>query len=272
MITDTPYANGFLEKLNSMTKYPSILTYHKMGEKGCLLDEVQVDLRTDLSKDVVTARRSVTEKVDGTNGRIVVCHHPTRGRRFFIGSREELLYAQGDLLHNPALGIVDALLPLCERIKIVEPEVVQAFYFEVFGGRFPASKQYTKSGKVSVRMFDVTTIGAPLVMKLCEKPIGEIASWRDNNGQLFHNEQQLALDAEWLGVQLTPRVDAVAADTIPASIAETYEFLQGYKESRCNIDCDAFGKSEGVVIRASDRWVIAKFRFEDYERTLRKRK
>jgi len=32
-----------LRKLNSLTKYPSIPTYHKLGEKGILTEEVQVD-------------------------------------------------------------------------------------------------------------------------------------------------------------------------------------------------------------------------------------
>lgn len=52
-----------LARVNSATKYPSILTYHAMGAKGCLTeDEV-----TPFADDVI-----LTEKVDGTNGRIVV--------------------------------------------------------------------------------------------------------------------------------------------------------------------------------------------------------
>ena len=31
-----------LNKLNSMTKYPSILTYHTLGDKGVLQEAVQV--------------------------------------------------------------------------------------------------------------------------------------------------------------------------------------------------------------------------------------
>ena len=31
-----------LGKLNSMTKYPSILTYHALGDKGVLQDAVQI--------------------------------------------------------------------------------------------------------------------------------------------------------------------------------------------------------------------------------------
>ena len=47
-----------LRKLNSITKYPSIPTYHKIGEKGVLEDEV-----VSFGSDKII----LTEKVDGTN-------------------------------------------------------------------------------------------------------------------------------------------------------------------------------------------------------------
>ena len=53
-----------LGKLNSMTKYPSILTYHALGDKGALQDTVQVSF---------AGRVVGTEKVDGTNARLVFC-------------------------------------------------------------------------------------------------------------------------------------------------------------------------------------------------------
>ena len=73
-----------LQKLNSMTKYPSILTYHKLGERGRLLDEVQIPL--------AGLTIYATEKIDGTNSRIIICPDGT----FIVGSREDLLWAQGD--------------------------------------------------------------------------------------------------------------------------------------------------------------------------------
>jgi hypothetical protein len=38
------------------------------------------------------------------------------------------------------------------------------------------------------------------------------------------------------------------------------------------LDDAAGGKSEGIVLRSPDRSTIAKARFEDYERTMKKRK
>ena len=49
-----------LGKLNSMTKYPSILTYHNLGDKGILQETVQIPFE---------GRVIGTEKVDGTNTR-----------------------------------------------------------------------------------------------------------------------------------------------------------------------------------------------------------
>ncbi|MFI7515873.1 hypothetical protein ACIBVK_20520 [Micromonospora echinofusca] len=57
---------------------------------------------------------TLTEKVDGTNARIV----GLPGGAYLIGSREELLYARGDLIGNPALGIVDALRDVAERLSV----------------------------------------------------------------------------------------------------------------------------------------------------------
>ena len=50
-----------LEALNSATKYPSIRTYHALGERGSLTEEV-----TGFHGDVV-----LSEKIDGSNSRII---------------------------------------------------------------------------------------------------------------------------------------------------------------------------------------------------------
>lgn len=97
-----------LSKLNSMTKYPSIPTYHTLGEKGALLEET-----VPFEGEIV-----LTEKVDGTNSRIILLPDGT----FILGSREELLFAKGDLIGNPALGIVEALKAVASTLpQPIEP-------------------------------------------------------------------------------------------------------------------------------------------------------
>src|ERR1700735_5803566 len=82
-----------LGKLNSMTKYPSILTYHALGDKGVLQETVQVPF---------SGRIICTEKVDGTNTRLIFCPDGSA----LVGSREDLLWERRDMTGNPAMGIV----------------------------------------------------------------------------------------------------------------------------------------------------------------------
>jgi hypothetical protein len=84
-----------LDKLNSLTKYPSILTYHTLGDKGALQDAVQVPF----AGGVLGA-----EKVDGTNARLIFGPDGSA----IVGSREDLLWERRDLIGNPAMGIVAA--------------------------------------------------------------------------------------------------------------------------------------------------------------------
>src|SRR6478752_4862424 len=92
-----------LGKLNSMTKYPSILTYHTLGEKGLLQERVQIPFE---------GRVIGTEKVDGTNARLIFCPDES----VIVGSREDLLWERRDLIGNPSMGIVEALKEPVNRL------------------------------------------------------------------------------------------------------------------------------------------------------------
>ncbi|MNJ03530.1 hypothetical protein D3C73_1638880 [compost metagenome] len=56
-----------LKKINSLTKYPSILTYHQLGERGRLNDEL-TELKGFSDSDDVY----IYEKVNGENSRIIL--------------------------------------------------------------------------------------------------------------------------------------------------------------------------------------------------------
>src|SRR5438477_10408042 len=111
-----------LGKLNSMTKYPSILTYHCLGEKGVLQDKVQIPFE---------GRVIGTEKVDGTNTRLIFCPDQS----VVVGSREDLLWERRDLIGNPAMGIVenvkDTVHGLFERL--CRQDQIGVYFVEVFG-------------------------------------------------------------------------------------------------------------------------------------------
>lgn len=260
----TPVATQFdvravnLRALNSATKYPSIPTYHALDPKGGLLEQPAVFPGTVIA----------TEKIDGTNSRIIA----TPDGSWLLGSREELLYARGDLIGNPALGIVEQLRPVAEELFGDRPnDGIWVYYLELYGGKIGgAARQYAKDpNRFGWRLFDVAHI--PNWADVLGWPAERISSWRDSGGQQFVDEDHLhALNTA--GFDLVPRLTLVAEDAMPTTVADMAEFLAELApRTGVALDGGAGGRAEGVVFRSPDRGVIAKARFQDYERTLRRR-
>lgn len=247
-----------LRKLNSMTKYPSIPTYHKLDPRdGGLLDETMPFVGPVIS----------TEKIDGTSSRIILLPD----RSYIIASREELLYAKGDLIGNPELGIAETLRPVADTVYGADSMVV--LYVEVYGGKTTqAGKQYSVKGQLGYRLFDVMVLPVDMLMDRLEWKVERIASWRDHRGQPFADEQTLHDVAEYTGLTLTPRLFTMDAAELPTDIEKMQAFLLEHAPSTLVALGDAKpGKAEGIVLRSADRSVIAKARVEDYQRTLRRR-
>jgi len=245
-----------LDKLNSATKYPSILTYHEMGDRGRLTQKVQVPFPAGQTIHL-------TEKIDGTNARIIVL--PDGPRKYIIGSREEFLFAQGDLIFGKEYGIVKTLQPIADNLSI--KDVIRIFYFEIFGAGLPAAKQYTDGKITSARVFDI----AEVPLDILENPIDRIAAWRDHGGQTFYPKANLEEFVRFLSIAykmpigLVPSMESV--QELPTTLEATYEWLKTYEKSLCDLG-GGQGHAEGIVARTEDRKTIAKIKFEDYERTL----
>jgi hypothetical protein len=248
-----------LRKLNSITKYPSIPTYHVMDDRGRLAEERQV---------VFDGEVYLSEKVDGTNSRIIL----SPDGDYIVGSREELLHARGDRIWNPSMGIVDAVRPIAgHAIADREAQAVLVFFMETYGGNVGGNaKQYTGSKAVAVRLFDVAVIEGDELAELCSKPTEQIAAWRDGGGQSFVASDTVPEWAEALGIEPAPRLGTVDAAEVPASVADTAAWLASKLDrTRCALDDGAGGAPEGVIIRSLTRDRIAKLRFEDYRRTMK---
>lgn len=262
------YTVPMLEALNSATKYPSIETYHALGGKGRLLEKA-----IDFGDDQVI----VTEKLDGTNVRLIFDHSGD----LFIGSREELLTHADDVVRNPALGIVDALLETLQEVwrrpDVHVQDHIFVIYVELFGNRqTPAWRQYGDGTVPMWRMFDACTVPEDVL----EWPKARVASWRDGGGQTFLDEWQLGRLSLATSIHRTPRVTLPKdggdlpgrfGTDLPKDVAGMYDFmLQLGDRTRIVSPTNngAQGKSEGFVLRTPDRTKIAKARFEDYERTL----
>lgn len=247
-----------LRALNSATKYPSIPTYHLLGERGSLTEEV-----IEFSGEEVI----LTEKVDGTNSRIILMPDGD----WFIGSREELLMARGDRVYNDALGIVHTLRPVAERLTGDQgvSDRATVYFLETYGARIGGqAKQYTGAGAVGFRLFDIAFVP----FEVLEWEREHIAAWRDNGYQTFANESVLRRAAETEQIELTPRLAEFPVQMLPATVEDTAAWLEKYApETLVALDSNAGGRAEGIVLRTQDRSVIAKARFEDYARTLRRR-
>lgn len=246
-----------LPLINTVTKYPSIPTYHALGEKGRLTESLQATFDDD---EVIF----VTEKIDGTNARIILTNDV-----YLIGSREELLYAKGDLVGNPALGIVSALSECAEsllnyHLPNMYYNFVIVYYFEVFGGKVSAnSKQYTGEQKVSFRCFDVADIN---LNPLTSMPIEKLAGWRETKDSYQKFRKSVTPHTD-----IVPYISTILGKDMPKTVRDTSDWLRNIIPTT-NVLLDEKGgkRPEGVVIRNKDRSKIAKIRFEDYQRTLGK--
>ncbi|MEL6187609.1 MAG: RNA ligase family protein [Myxococcota bacterium] len=247
-----------LDILNSLTKYPSIPTFHQLDPKrGGLLAQ----------PPVMGGPALLTEKVDGTNSR-VIC---TTAGQYLIGSRGELLHGRGDLVANPALGIVETVRAFAERaVQASLPAPLTIFYGEVYGGKVTsASKQYTANRQLGFRLFDVQVIEEP--SGFVESSKEAISKWREGGGPTFLHERLLQQYASLLDVELTPRIGEV--EVLPAELDQTFEFLQArIGSTQCALDDGGLGAPEGLVVRKADRSQIAKMRFADYRRTFKQRR
>jgi hypothetical protein len=248
-----------LVKLNALTRYPSILTYHA-------LDPRQSRSRGKHEEPKPLVRFSgtilVTEKVDGVNARVVV----TGDGSYLIGSREEFLYASGDLLHNPAMSIVDTVRPVADQLVTASRGLldVVVWFGEVYGGKVTdGSRQYTGEQRLGFRLFDVAILDDAL--GVMSRPVEQIGAWREGGGQGFVPETELQRLAAAAGQKLTPRITEIEAEELPQGLQESLEFLEDVlSESRATLDVGAGGRPEGVVLRSPDRKAIAKLRFRDY--------
>ncbi|MEV4640741.1 RNA ligase family protein [Actinoplanes sp. NPDC049548] len=244
-----------LRALNSLTKYPSIPTYHLLDPRNGGLQEEAV---------AFSGAVLATEKVDGTNARII----QVPGGGWVLGSREELLHARGDLIANPSQGIAAALKPVAERLPPVAGEI-RVFYVELYGGKIGASaKQYTSDpATVGWRLFDVLVLRD--YAEQLTWPAERIAAWREGGGQTFLPEDALTAQTAF---QLTPRLFTMDASELPTGIEKMDAFLRDrLPHTLVPLDDTAGRAAEGIVFRSPDRGVIAKARFQDYARTLKRR-
>lgn len=282
-MTDTTIINKIikfygLDKLNSLTKYPSILTYHETAERGSLAP-VLVE-----NKDFSNYEKIyLTEKIDGTNTRIVfITNDNGTPCDFLIGSREDFLHAKGDRIINPALGIVDtvykevingclSLASISTFSTMFKPNHLYVIYGETYGGKINGAKQYTNIQAYNFRAFDIIEMDLPSAYGILSMKLEDISAWREHGGQPFISVEKLIYICDCFSLNRVPYIKTINGTELPTTIKETFNWLQEFIKSTATIEPEYSGtaKAEGVVVRTKDRKLIRKIRFEDYEKTQR---
>ncbi len=247
-----------LKKLNTFTKYPSILTLHKLSKKNinCLTDELTTPIQ-----DVTL---HATEKIEGSNARFI-CY----GDEYLIGARDTILYHSGEANFIPTQGIVEGLKEL--NIPIPKPDKLTVIYGEFYGGKSSDNSKWYGKDKVGFRVFDVAVFKD---LSILEKPIEQISRWREkqtDNGIIYGQNFLTRAEIQYYFPQyeLTPWVDFELGDMTHETILSN---LKKYlPTTNVALSESATKKAEGLVLRSADRSVIVKVRYEDYEKTLREK-
>ncbi|WP_409346731.1 RNA ligase family protein [Paenibacillus sp. MBLB4367] len=256
-----------LKKMNSLTKYPSILTYHQLGERGRLTEELSELKGFSESADIY-----IYEKIDGENARIVLFKNDDNEIDYLIGSREELLFAKGDRIGNPYGNIAEFLKPIADRIAdrlIPEADwALTVIYQESYGGKTKAAKNYTESKTQGYKVFDVFSLDQDEWNRLLELPQEKIAEWRDHGNQPFYDEHKKRSFVDRMDLEYAPLLAKGSGSEFPVTLEGTFAFLSKFESTQAGLD--STGKSEGIIVRTFDRKPIRKIRFEDYERTFRR--
>ena len=257
------------QRLNSLTKYPSIPTFHEVDAKTGMLDGSKP---VDFGGQLV----SVTEKIDGTNARIIVFPN----KRFVIGSRENLLACNRDWILNPEFGIVKELWDTASDLASqasLEDLFVRVYFFEVYGGRVGQEwKSYNKSGETfGHRMFDVIELSDELTTELMSQPREHIASWRQHGGQPFVGWDRMLEIAQEANLQRVPTIEhridprGIAFDGLQHTLTTLEGWFPGGSEAV--LESGAQNRPEGVVFKSlNNPRVTAKLRFQDYRGTIRR--
>jgi hypothetical protein len=225
-----------LGRLLSRTNPPPIPHFHPLDDDG---------------RPIGTAARPAgdaiaTELIDGHPVRLLVAPDGS----FLIGDDKRWLSAAGDLIANPALGLVAAVRPVADRLPpAADWRVV---FGVVFGGKIPGHERYTSKRETGVRVTDVARL--------------------TDDGLAFHTESELQALAADDRLPLAPRVARFPARDLPTRPEAARDFFEELlPSSKCRLDAGADGDPAGLVLRTHDRGWIAVARFADYAR-LRKRK
>lgn len=267
------FLRGFIEKygkesINTLTKFPSILTLHGLGNRGVLTNE----LTTPVAGELLYG----SEKIDGTNVRVNFFPDGS----FLIGSRDNIIHGSGDLYYdNPT--VINALYQridfkrVCDALFNELPDSqMLTMYGELYGGRIGSNSKQYGDALTGFRMFDVAAYGSELGDLLSMQPT-QLSLWREHEeegkglvyGQPYVDVDTLLRLSSVSGVATVPYLPvAFPVDLSHQSIWDC--LTSALPETLVALTDTAMKRPEGMVFRSANRQHIVKLRFEDYARTL----
>lgn len=257
-----------LSKVNSLTKYPSILTYHDIYHGGVL------ETLTENKAFPANSILEMTEKVDGKNSRMIFLDGD-----YLLGERETIVFAKDDRIRNSNI-ISPMLSELYPFIKSgfddkTEKSILTIIYGESYGYNIASKKQYViNSEQRKYRVFDIVQMPMDEVYKILEMDISKIALWRDNMNQPYLSTDKLNDFCKSFAIDRTPIIKEIKASEIPIDCRETFAWMQSFAKSKSVLDIpengvipnSMYARAEGVILRTKDRSMIRKLRFEDYQK------
>ncbi len=242
-------------RLNVLTQYPEILTFHTLVDKKATSNHYNS-----------VGPWTLTEKINGLNTRLILL--PTDdGKQWegvFIGGRDQLFWWSKDVLANHHLGEVNLLKSTALRLLGLPPKDsgVIVFYGEFYGGKHMiGGREY--GSLPAFRLFDIAAYKDYRVL-LTKTPV-EIKVWKEFNEPVWCNEEELKLAAQVYNLLLVPFLGEVAQ--VPTQVEKVLPWLESLlPATQCPIDSSALGKAEGIILRTKDRRRIYKMRKVDYGR------
>ena len=249
------------KKLNILTKYPSILTYHVPSEKGILRPELA---ETKSFSDYEQC--FVTEKIDGANSRIIIFNND-----YIIGSRILFLYSKGDRFGDPTLNIVNTVKAHAEKFTDTleyQHKNIYIIFGETYGGNMNlASVNYTIDRALAFRVFDIVELPLRKVEKILnDDDFEKIIAWREHKNTHFKTVDEIKKITDECQINTVPYMDVIKGSDMPVTLKDTYDWLKKYHNTMAGIN--NHGVSEGVVVRTNDRKLIRKIRLDNYEKTM----
>lgn len=273
---------SYMDKINSITAYPSIPTLFKLGPKG---DTYFPELNIEFGEEEYVFK---TEKVDGTNIRVVFL--PNQGG-IVIGTRDDLLLLNGDTILDQNYqfsflaryrGEIDHLVAeLVSYCKTI-PDTLTVVYVEMYGGEIGAGcKNYTQDKNcVGFSIFDIADIDLSTYDNLIRLTTCQISGWRKRVGPKWRTMRELRYIRDY--IVNTPFVQVVGGccwhewkktylgQSSKNILENCYsELRRTINVSHAKLHPSGLDTPEGLVLRNEDRSKIAKIRFETLEKTFR---